>query len=181
MSAYDKYLGRSYVPGRQDCYACCREFLWDRFDIRLPNFARPTNFWEDPNLDLYAMYRSWGFAPVFDEATREGDVLLMQLGTPINSHAAVVVANNQILHHPPANLSQLDPLFPKWVRRANIVLRHPKTSLPSEKVHLHEVFDAQLFHDPEFQNALERAMEQYERDLRGNRPPGGYSGAPEPR
>lgn len=168
MSDYHKYLGLPYIPGRQDCYSICRNYLRDTFGIRLPNFARPTNFWEDPHLDLYAMYRRWGFQPVFDEKFKKGDILLMPLGTAVNSHAAVVVEGNQILHHLPNALSSLDPLMPKWGRRANVVLRHPDVKDVVEKVHLHEVLDADIFRDPKVQEALERALEQYDGDLRND-------------
>jgi len=168
LYALDKYLGIRYVDGKQDCFSVLRDVLRDRWDILLPNFARPTEFWADPNLDMYAMYARWGFKQIFDEAFQVGDVLLMPLGTSRNTHAAMVVEQNQVLHHPPGQLSRLDPLMPRWGRRANIVLRHPKVTEQKEvsTLHLHEVVDAEIFRNPRVKDVIDRAMEAERREMR---------------
>lgn len=161
--SYDPYLGLPYVAGLQDCYSVCRRYIQDHYEIRLPNFARPNNFWEDPHLDLYGMYKEFGFELVLDKPFEIGDVLLMPILTKVNSHAALVVEGNQVLHHLPGALSSVDPLLPKWANRANLVLRHPGITSyrksTTTKVNVHEVIDAEIFRNPKFQKALDDAME----------------------
>ncbi len=170
MSAYDKYLGRPYIAGSQDCYALVREYLQDVYDIRIPNFARPNAFWEDPHLQLYEMHADYGFQLIFDVKLRPGDVLLMPLMTVRESHSAIIVENNQVLHHLPNQLSCVDPL-PKWLRRATRILRHPETSrMGKEKVHIHEVVDAEILRDPKFQEALDQVLGSERRGDRNDQP-----------
>lgn len=180
MFEFGDLLGRGYVDGKQDCYALVREYFKRRHNLLLPNFARPTRFWEDPHLDLYAGYRSFGFLPVFDVPLQVSDVLLMPLNTVSNTHAAVVVEGNQVLHHLPGQLSCLDPVHPRWSRRANIVLRHPEAKQEVQKVHLHEVIDPHLFRDPRAQAAIERVMAAEQRAMRSGYDQRGNSGGSEP-
>lgn len=161
MFECDKYLGHPYDPGVTDCFSLLRNYYRDRWGIHVPNFARPTNFWADPNLDLYAMYRRFGFEPVFDRAPQVGDLLLFQIGSQRNSHGAVVVEDGQILHHLPNQLSCLDPLFPKWQRRANIIASHPavRAAQKVDQVELHEVLNADVLRDPRVRQRLEAVLD----------------------
>lgn len=163
MSELHDYLGIPYLAGRNDCYSVCRNYLRDTYGLNLPNFARPNHFWEDPHLDLYAMYRSWGFELVTSQQYQLGDVFLMPLRTVVNSHAAVVVPGNQILHHLPDSLSRVDPIYPRWGHRATAVIRHPHVTMKlreqTTRVQLHEVLNADIFRDPRFQEALEGQMD----------------------
>lgn len=125
MFDYRDLIGRPYVEGATDCYGLMREYFARAWEIELPNLARPHRFWEDPHLDLYGQYAHWGFRPIFDQRFQIGDVLLMPIMTPMNSHAAAIVDDNKILHHLPDQLSRVDPLRPKWSNRSTVALRHP--------------------------------------------------------
>lgn len=171
MSRFDKFLGLEYDEGRQDCLTTVRNYFRDEWGIYIANMARPNKFWQDPALDFYSTYRRFGFRPVFDEPFEVGDLLIMPLNTVMNTHAAIVVEDNQILHHMPGTRSSLDPLFPKWANRANIVARHPRvTEMKKERkktVHLHEVIDADILRNPRAQEVIEKAMESERREMRG--------------
>lgn len=160
MSNFETYLGRPYIEGRQDCYQIGRDYFSAEWGLELPNLARPSRFWEDPHLDLYGMYQDFGFYPVFDEKPKIGDVFLMQILTPVNSHAVIYVEDNRVLHHMVGQLSSIEPYRPKWAHRVNIHLRHPKVveTQPNRVVHLHEVIDAPVLRDPEVQKRIEREM-----------------------
>lgn len=176
MSELNNLLGREYIEGKQDCFSLVREYYRDHWGLHFQNYARPKEFWRDPNLNLYQLYILEGFKPVFDEAPQLGDGLLMPYMTPFATHAGVVAGDNKFLHHLPNQLSTLDPLRPKWSNRATIHLRHPAVTERQKPVkktyHLHEVVDAQLFRDPKFQEALERAMESEPGTVRGDRSEG---------
>lgn len=162
MSDWLNLVGRDYEAGGQDCYGLVRDYYQQEWDLSLANYARPDRFWEDPSLDLYAAYTREGFQPVFDGCFEIGDAVLMQVLAPINSHAAVIVEDNQILHHLPDKLSGVDALRPKWINRVTVHLRHPwvteRREDTHETVHLHEVFNANVLRDPEIQDAIAAQM-----------------------
>jgi cell wall-associated NlpC family hydrolase len=162
MSNYDNLLGLPYLQGKQDCYSIARRYYAQVWGLRLPNWARPTAFWNDENLNLYKQYRTSGFVPVTDDDWQIGDTLLMPLRTQFHTHAAVIVADNKILHHLPGQLSTIESLRPKWANRATAVIRHPDVTAtradPDLTVNLHEVTNAHVFRDPKFQNAVARVM-----------------------
>ena len=158
MSLFDNLIGLEYDTGRVDCFSCVRDYYAQVWDLHIPNFARPNQFWEDPNLDLYAMYKDVGFKILIDQDPEIGDALLMQLATPRPAHAAVVVGDNQILHHLPRRLSGIDRLRPHWYNRSVVMLYHPevraKKEAGKEKVNFHDIVDIPFFRDPRFQDSL---------------------------
>lgn len=160
MSDFSKYVGRPYVMGRDDCYGLIRDYLWDQHQFLLPNFARPTRFWQDPNLNLYQSYADFGFRPVTDDTYEPGDVLLVPIRTPFPCHAALVVGDNKILHHVFGMLSAVDPMRPRWSNMATTVLRHPELNARMKPqittLQLHEVLDAHVLRNPEVQGVIER-------------------------
>lgn len=172
MFDYSDLVGLPYDAGKRDCFSLVRGYYEKNFDLKLPNFARPTRFWEDPNLDLYAQYREFGFELVMDKPLELGDAVLMPLLTPMPTHAAVIVDDNRILHHLPNQLSRVDDLRPRWSARVTTVLRHPhitsKIQQQREVVHLHEVADANVFKNPDFQKAVEQVLEPERREMRGD-------------
>lgn len=170
MSDYAKWLGRPYRAGQTDCYGLVRDYLFDTYGLLLPNFARPNEFWEDEGLDLYQLYKKIGAEIVIDQPLEVGDVLVMPLGTHRNTHAAVVVEGNQILHHLPNVRSSLDPIYPRWFPRTNVVFRHPyvtqQRKQQESQVHVHEVLDVQLFRDPKFQDQVAKVMDRGDGTMR---------------
>jgi cell wall-associated NlpC family hydrolase len=163
MFAYPDLLGQPYVEGLTDCYSIARSYYARAWDIHLPNFARPTRFWEDPDLDLYDGYSDWGFHQVFDQRWQIGDTLLMPILTSVNSHAVVIVGDNQILHHLPGSLSQLDALRPRWSNRATVVIRHPKVTAALETAQpprqFQDLVNAAILRNPRIKALVGEIME----------------------
>lgn len=162
MSNFSNLIGLPYIPGKQDCFSIGRNYFRQNHALRLRNYARPDRFWEDAQLDLYRFYQREGFKAVVDDSSQIGDVLLMPLHTPFATHACIVVDDNLILHHPPGGLSCVDRMRPRWSNRATVVLRHPTVTInnkvATKTVHLHEVLDADVFRNPEFQRTAARIL-----------------------
>lgn len=162
MSNYSNLVGLPYIDGLQDCYSCMRRYYSQVWGIELPNFARPNQFWEDPTMDLYALYKMTGFVSVEDNVFQIGDAVLMPIRTTNNSHGAVLVEDNELLHHLPNQLSSLAPLRPKWINRVTVHLRHPRVTEAQKseqtQVHLHEVIDADVLRHPEIQDIIKKQM-----------------------
>lgn len=157
MSNWDDLVGLPYEAGKQDCFTCIRNF-YRRYGLLLPNFARPQLFWRRSDIDLYGQYKELGFIPVFDQEPEPGDLLLMPIMAQVNSHGAVALGNNEILHHPPNQLSVIDPYRPKWSNRTTIHARHPEVyealKPAVQTQHLHEILDAHILRNPEVQSHI---------------------------
>lgn len=155
-------IGMEYIPGRQDCFSIGRRFFSKHFDLQIKNYARPDRFWEDPALDLYQLYRREGFRLVHDDQIEIGDVLLCSLNTSMATHACIVIADNEVLHHPPGGLSTIERMRPRWTNRMTNVIRHPKVTAALsprvEIIHLHEVVSADLFRNPDFEKTVARVL-----------------------
>lgn len=125
---YDHLVGRSFVMGVQDCFQLGREFFADNFDIQIPDFARPQD-WSSTNLDLVRhLYTRSGFQMITDwtiKDLRPADVMAMCVGESNPNHFAIVVDNNQILHHLANRLSNVEVLRDFWRHVTAFVLRHP--------------------------------------------------------
>lgn len=162
MSSYLELTGRPYVEGRTDCYGLMRDYFALTWDLKLPNVARPSRFWE-AGLDLYGAYARHGFELLLHRHYQPGDVLLMPIMTAVNSHAAVVVDTNQILHHLPDQLSRVDTLRPRWSNRATAVLRHPKVTaqLQAQEVviPIEDLIRAPILRRRDVQEAIAREVE----------------------
>lgn len=101
MTPYNHFVGLPFEYGETDCYSLMRGFYDEQFDIKLPDFARPTKFWEH-GLNLYAdNYLKLGFQRLqcHPHEWQYGDVFLMAVMSKIGNHVGVYVENDMILHH----------------------------------------------------------------------------------
>jgi cell wall-associated NlpC family hydrolase len=107
---YQHLLGKQFVWESDDCFGLLREFYKLQFDIEMPDFARPHDFWsKGMNLYVENAY-SQGFRPIDVHPTewQFGDVFLMAIDSRTANHAAILVEDNQILHHMYNQLSKVE-------------------------------------------------------------------------
>lgn len=165
MSNFSNLLGLEYDAGMQDCLTCVRDYYRQVWDVWVPNLARPSEFWKDPNLDLYGRYyQEFGFQQIFDVKYQIGDLLLMPLRTRFATHAGVLAEDNKILHHLPGRLSSLDDFRPHWSSKVIIVARHPEVTKKLQRNKqkpklLQEVTNASVLKDPRVEAELKRLVE----------------------
>lgn len=129
---YDHLIGREYIGGRVDCYGLVRDFYKDVFNIDLPNYARPKDWW-NLKLDLYTeRYYKNGFRliDVHPSEYQFGDVFLISYRSEVPNHAAVLVEKGKILHHFTNRLSSVDPYQGVWRNNTVGVYRHKDVVLP---------------------------------------------------
>lgn len=126
MIEYKHLLGREFIWKEQDCYSLLRSFYKDNFNIDLPDYDRPENFW-DKGHDLYMdHYYENGFRVLDVHPTQwqVGDVFLMAVNSPTANHAAILVENNQILHHMYGQLSKVEFLRGAYRDMTLNIFRH---------------------------------------------------------
>lgn len=115
--------GRDFVHGVTDCYAFIRDWYAANFEVTLPDFVRPDDWWHKGQ-DLYVEnFAKAGFVAV-DDAPMVGDVLLMTIGAAVSNHAAIYADDNQIEHHLFGRLSGRDVYGQFYRDRTTHVLRH---------------------------------------------------------
>lgn len=126
------YEGRPFRHGIHDCYALIRDWYAGQRGVALDDFPRDWEWWAmNPPLDLYAQgFASQGFTEIpLAEAVQEGDLIFYAIRSAVVQHAAIVIDQHRILHHP-AGLREYDltrrstmDLRASWMRFARMAVR----------------------------------------------------------
>lgn len=107
-------LGRQFVHGVYDCLAILRDYYKIHRGITIKNYARDPDWWTlGQSLCTDEVIADNGFTPIKYTDLQEGDIVLMQIASPVPQHWAVVTGNNTIIHQLPHRLSCEDSLS-KW-------------------------------------------------------------------
>ena len=118
------YVGRKFSFGVVDCYSLCRDWYGREFGLKLRDYPRRDKFWlrgENLYLDNFA---SEGFRAIPLEELQYGDIILMQLESPLPNHAAIYLGDQQILHHLQGRLSSRDIYGGYYWKSTAKALRH---------------------------------------------------------
>lgn len=118
-------VGRQFAHGVLDCYTLIRDWYSRERGIDLPDFARRDDWWSKGD-DLYLRhYAEAGFVEVSqDQPEHVGDVILMQLRSPVPNHAGIYLGDGLILHHLHGRLSSRDVYGGYWQEITRCVLRY---------------------------------------------------------
>ena len=125
--SFNRYVGRPYRDGLDDCYGLVRDFYRREYGLVLRNYARPIGF-DDGGLDLLRdNFRREGFEilniplPLLEP----GDGLLFMVGSRSINHVGVATHGGKFLHHLYRKASSHDTLDPRWQQRLSLIVRHP--------------------------------------------------------
>ncbi len=117
-------VGRQFHHGVLDCYTLIRDWYAQERGVELPDFLRTDAWWErGQNLYLEGFPRA-GFRSVPLESMSHGDVLLMQIQSPVPNHAAIYLGDGMILHHLYGRLSSRDVFGGYFQHVTTHCLRH---------------------------------------------------------
>ena len=122
MVNYQPLIGKPWKYGEQDCYTLVRAWfaLWG---VNLPDFERPVDLQRTDSIFLRHA-ATLGFKEVDLDSRREGDVLIMRLGTRTPMHAAIYLKDDRILHQRMNSVSAIEPLTRYYRDRVSAVYRH---------------------------------------------------------
>jgi len=119
-------LGRTWVHGIQDCYTLIHDWYKRERNIKLPDAEREHEWW----LKGFNLYRDniqkAGFVQVELKDMQIGDVILMQLASPVDNHGAIYIGNNMIVQHVMNHLSSRDIYGGYWRKITTSVWRYAK-------------------------------------------------------
>jgi cell wall-associated NlpC family hydrolase len=109
--------GRTFTHGVFDCYSAIRSWFWQERQIRLPDFARGMDWWDETGKDLYdTNFENVGFKTVQPEDVTVGDCVMVRIRSSVVNHAAVVTGPASVYHHAFGRLSGHDE---GWLQKWN--------------------------------------------------------------
>ena len=127
-------VGRAWAHGVLDCYSVIRDWYRAERGIDLPNFDRFDEWWKRGQNLYLDNFGSAGFealGAVQSQDMEVGDVLLMQVASPVPNHAAIYLGDGLILHHLQGRLSSRDVYGGYWQKITTHILRHRTVINPS--------------------------------------------------
>ena len=102
------YVGREFVFGVIDCYTLVRDWYANELGISLRDYERRDKFWERGENLYMDNFAAEGFRQIPVEQIQRGDLILMNLVSPLPNHAAIYLGDQMILHHVQSRLSSRD-------------------------------------------------------------------------
>jgi proteasome lid subunit RPN8/RPN11 len=120
-------VGRAWAHGVLDCYSVIRDWYRAERGIDLPNFDRFDEWWKRGQNLYLDNFGSAGFEALGTVQSQDmeiGDVLLMQVASPVPNHAAIYLGDGLILHHLQGRLSSRDVYGGYWQKITTHILRH---------------------------------------------------------
>ena len=115
--------GRQFVLGHADCWTLLMDYFRTEHGITLPNYSVERHWWEQgENLYMDNWY-DCGFRE-FSGQPHPGDVVIMQVQSPVANHAGVLLEDNMLLHHMYGQLSQRVPYGGYYLDRTIKIVRH---------------------------------------------------------
>lgn len=122
-------IGRPWALGSFDCWGLIMAYHKEH-GIELGDHRKPYEWWKPEfGENLYQdLYQAEGFVPTNQEP-RPGDMIIMQLQSPVWNHAGIYVGDNKILHHAFGKLSRED-LYSGWYQEHTVMIcRHKDLKL----------------------------------------------------
>lgn len=110
------YVGRRWVLGHADCWTLIMDYYRQEHGITLKNWSVDYEWWKDGRENRYDdNWQAEGFVEVPVAEMRTGDMIMMQLQSPVTNHAAIYLGENIMLHHSFGSLSARVP-YGKYYR-----------------------------------------------------------------
>lgn len=117
-------IGRPFCFGVLDCYALIRDWYAQDRQIALPDFPRRDGFWlRGENIYLDGFPQA-GFVAIPLAEAQHGDVVLMQIASPLPNHGGILLGDGTLLHHTPGRLSSRDVYGGYWRKVTTHCLRY---------------------------------------------------------
>ena len=119
-------IGRPFKHGVFDCYSAMRDWYKLNMDINLLDFEREAKWWEKGQNLFIENFEKAGFYRVTDGSIEIGDVILVNLGSPVVNHCAVYIGNDQVFHQTMNRLSSREIYGGLLKKNTAMVLRYRK-------------------------------------------------------
>lgn len=117
-------IGRPFSYGVHDCYSLVLDYYRREMGITLKHYLRNDRYgwWKDGQNLYMERFAASGFVAV--EEPEIGDVILMQVESPVPNHLGVYLGDNIMLHHLVNQLSRRDVYGGYWQKHTVKFLRY---------------------------------------------------------
>jgi proteasome lid subunit RPN8/RPN11 len=129
--------GRPWALGSYDCWGLIMAFHKE-YGIALRDYREGFEWWK-PEHGLNIYDDNWiaeGFELINGEP-EFGDMIMMQIQSPVTNHAGIYLGDNQILHHFCNRLSKIDIYSGYWRDNTVRIVRHKKLDEELNKCKIH--------------------------------------------
>lgn len=144
----DKLIGKKFEHGFQDCYTLIRDFYTLNCDFTLPNYARPTDWW-NAGMNMYMeRYFKHGFRSLdcHPSEYKPGDLVFMAIQSEQANHAGILLPEGQIIHHLYNRISLVEAYRGLTRNTTVAILRNPslKFEIRQETIEILDVLPASV-------------------------------------
>lgn len=130
-------VGREFSHGVLDCYSLVKDAFAREKGIYFKDYHRPDEWWLR-GMNLYREHMlAEGFIEIkspdvpLPDLLKPWDLILMQVASPVENHAAIYLGDNMILHHVMNRLSCHDVYGGWWRQITRSVWRHSQLMEPA--------------------------------------------------
>ena len=106
------YVGRQWAHGIVDCYTLWKDWYKGELGIEMSEYNRQDDWWHKGENLYLDNFEKEGMREIKLEDIQYGDIILMNIESPVPNHAAIYLGENIILHHVTNRLSSRDVY--KW-------------------------------------------------------------------
>ena len=106
------YVGRQWAHGIVDCYTLWKDWYKGELGIEMSEYNRQDDWWHKGENLYLDNFEKEGMREIKLEDIQYGDIILMNIESPVPNHAAIYLGENVILHHVTNRLSSRDVY--KW-------------------------------------------------------------------
>lgn len=119
-------VGRTFKHGIFDCYSALRDWYFENMGVNIPDFERDVRWWDKGQNLLMDNFSKAGFYEVKDGTIERGDVLLVNVASPVVNHCAVYIGNDQVFHQTMNRLSGREIYGGLLKKNTRMTLRYAK-------------------------------------------------------
>jgi proteasome lid subunit RPN8/RPN11 len=118
-SKYNKYLGKEFEIGKQDCFSLIREFYLNEYEINITDLLRDDKWLEkNPNI-AENIHKKEGFTKINFKDIIEGNIVEFNYG-----HFGIYLDGDLLLHHFRNKYSNIERLDEIWKKRITSCYKH---------------------------------------------------------
>lgn len=115
--------GHEYTHGVYDCYRVIRAYYWQNYKILLQDFPRDYDWYKKTPRLYLDEFKNVGFDEITEDQLQPGDAIIIRLIAMHESHAAIYLGNDEIVHHNNDSLSRVEN-YSRWRPKMTRFLRY---------------------------------------------------------
>lgn len=132
QSNNNTYINKAFQIGKVDCFSLVREYYKEEFDIEIPDYPRTEAQLEEYSNMFSKRFNEGNFSIIIDgqitkdnfSKLKENDILIFRDKNEKESHMAIYLGGNTILHHRRNKLSCMEPFHQIYKDKTVFTVRH---------------------------------------------------------